>query len=301
MNLLFLGGAKRVSMARAFKACGNVNIYSYELTERVPIAIEAEKIIIGKRWNEPTLDEHLRQVISEYSIDAVIPFVDGAVAPASRLCDCAFSPTSGEELSRLMFDKVSCDRLLRSLNIPVPDKYDGSDRRFIAKPRYGSASKGLIEFTGASPLGESADYLVQEYIANRKEYTVDCYVEPSSGRICALVPRERLEVSGGEVIRTRTFHQTRVHDMVTRTLMLTGLRGAVTVQLIHDMDTDRLMIMEINPRLGGGAVCSIAAGADIPKMILDNAAGLPASAASNYKDIEMARYNQEVYFDCKNE
>lgn len=296
MNLLFLGGAKRVSMARAFKECGDVKIYSYELTSRVPISIEAEEIIIGKRWTDANVITHLREVISSYAIDAVIPFVDGAVSVAAQLSDAAFAPTSSAELSELMFDKVKCDDFMRELHLPVPDKYDGSQRRYIAKPRFGSASKGLIEFEGKSDLGESADYLVQEHIGNRMEITVDCYVEPQSGNICAVVPRERMEVTGGEVTRTRTIHSERITELATKVLRLTGLQGAVTVQLIHDLTTDRLLVMEINPRLGGGVVCSVAAGVNIPQMILNNASGLAAMPIRDYKEIEMVRYNREVYF-----
>lgn len=296
MNLLFLGGAKRVSIARAFKACANVKIFSYELTPRVPIAVEAEDIIVGQRWTDSNIDSHLREIISSYSIDAIIPFVDGAVAVAAHLSDIVFSPTSSVELSEIMFDKVKCDDYLRKLQLPVPEKYDGSHRRYIAKPRFGSASKGLIEFEGESSLSESTDYLVQEYISNRREITVDCYVEPVSAKICAVIPRERIEVTGGEVTRTRTIHSDRITELVTQVLTLTKLRGAVTVQLIHDLTTDRLMVMEINPRLGGGVVCSIAAGANIPKMILNNARGLSADSIREYRNIEMVRYSQEVYF-----
>lgn len=43
VNILFLGGAKRVSMARMFQASGerlglDVNIFSYELSPEAPIA-----------------------------------------------------------------------------------------------------------------------------------------------------------------------------------------------------------------------------------------------------------------------
>lgn len=296
MNILFLGGAKRVGMARAFKAVEPCHIFSYELTDKVPIAIEAERIIIGKRWADPDLDADLRRVVSDYAIDVVLPFVDGAVEPAARLRDVAFVPAPEPEQARLMFDKVRCDTLLRSLELPVPDKYDASDRKFIAKPRFGSASKGLVYFSGRSALGESEDYLVQECIDNRREITVDCYVDTILGTICAAVPRYRLEVSGGEVTRSRTFHSQRVSDLAREVLSRTGLRGAITVQFIEDLNTDRLMVMEINPRLGGGCVCSVAAGANIPEMILRNARSEEIQPISDYKDIEMVRYSSEVFF-----
>lgn len=301
MNILFLGGAKRVSMAQKFKAAAKesgfeVRIFSYELMPEVPIAVEGE-IIIGLRWSDPNLDNDLRRIVAEKSIDIVVPFVDGAVAPAARLADVIFVPACSPEDAEMMFDKCRSDSRFRELELPVPMTYNGSDREWIAKPRHGSASKGLVRFRGKCMLTDPENYLIQEYIANHREITVDCYVEPSSGRICACVPRERIEVSGGEVTRSRTFHDVQVQQLAETTLQRTGLRGAVTVQFIEDLDTNRLMIMEINPRLGGGAVCSVGAGVNIPKMILQNAAGLSADAPADYLDIEMARYHAEVFFE----
>lgn len=296
MNILFLGGAKRVSIAREFKSYPNVNIFSYELSKDVPISIEADEIIVGKRWNDSELDSDLRKIISEYKIDIVIPFVDGAVAPAARLSDVVFTPTSNETQSKLMFDKVECDKYLRNLNIAVPNGYSQYCKKHIAKPRYGSASKGLIVFDDDSDIINDDNYLIQEFIENRREITIDCYIEPSTRKICALVSRERLEVSGGEVTRTRTFYEKDVTDFAKIVLEKTHLTGAVTIQLIHDLDNDRLMLMEINPRLGGGVVCSIAAGVNIPFMIINNALGRNATVVDNYKNVEMARYHSEVYF-----
>lgn len=303
MNLLFLGGAKRVSMARHFKAAARTlgseaRVFSYELSPDVPIAIEGE-IIEGLRWTDPAINAHLRSTVNEKAIDVIVPFVDGAVAVAAQLSDVAFVPATTPGQAERMFDKVAADALFRLKGLPVPQSYDGGgdpSRRWIAKPRHGSASKGLITFSGSCQLHDPENYLIQEYIERRREITVDCYVEPASGRICACVPRERLEVSGGEVTRTRTFHRPEVEALARQTLQATGLTGAVTVQLIEDLSTGRLMIMEINPRLGGGAVCAIGAGVDIPKMILQNAAGLAADAPADWRDVEMARYQAEVFF-----
>lgn len=287
MNILFLGGAKRVGMARLFKAVEpDVKLFSYELSDRVPISIEAE-IIIGKRWKDPELDADLRQIVREKAIDIVIPFVDGAIEPAARLRDIVFTPSCrAEEYT----DKILCDKRLRELGLPVPERRGVKN---IAKPRLGAASQGLIVFDGESNIDEE-EYLIQEYIEHRREITVDCYV--SNSEICACVPRERMEVSGGEVTRTRTFHSQRVSELARTVLTKTALQGAVTIQFIEDLDTSRLMVMEINPRLGGGAVCSVAAGANIPEMMIREAQGLDIKPVCDYKDIEMARYSSEVFF-----
>ena len=117
-----------------------------------------------------------------------------------------------------------------------------------------------------------------------------------SGEIKTISPRKRVEVVGGEASRTVTVAREDVSALAEEVLRKTGLRGAVTVQIIEDLDTGRLMLMEVNPRLGGGVVCSVHAGADIPAMIVAETLGKEAQKAVAEPGVEIARYMQEVVF-----
>lgn len=109
------------------------------------------------------------------------------------------------------------------------------------------------------------DFIIQELIEQPEEYTVDCYVSVLTGEICAAVPRVRLAVEGGEVMRTMTVDNPRLIELSHQTFSALGLRGAVTLQFICDKrNPDRLLLMEINPRLGGGAVCAVQAAPTCP-------------------------------------
>ena len=201
VNILFLGGAKRVSMGRKFIEAGrrmgmDVRLYSYELSPYVPIACIAE-VIIGLKWADPEVTAHIHGIIEQKGIDILVPFVDGAVEVAARCRDeygDVWVPVGDAALSARMFDKVEADSLFRSLDLPVPglEKFP-----LIAKPRFGSASKGLIIIHDAAELdalGERArDYLIQECITRRKEITVDCYVT-LEGEIITAVSRYRIDV-----------------------------------------------------------------------------------------------------------
>ena len=66
INILFLGGAKRVSFGRKLIEAGreldmDVRIYSYELEPEVPVALVGG-VIIGRKWNAPDILEHLHQM-----------------------------------------------------------------------------------------------------------------------------------------------------------------------------------------------------------------------------------------------
>lgn len=311
LNILFLGGSKRVSMARMFKAALDKegvsgSIFSYEMDAHVPVACEGE-IIIGKRWSDEDVYAHLDSVVDEKNISIIVPFVDGAVGVAAeyatRYPGKVFVPCNHDRtLTESMFDKVKAAEIFSWHGLPVPATYTPGDPclRLIAKPRNGSASKGIIEINSLEALErillDADSYLIQERIDNRDEFSVDCYVGVSSGEILALSPRKRLEVTGGEASRTVTIDNPEIAELTALTLKKTGLRGAVTVQLLSDRDTDRIMLMEINPRLGGGCVCSVHAGADIPRLIVREAIGREDSFMAATPGVEIARYMQEVIF-----
>ncbi|MCM1518944.1 MAG: ATP-grasp domain-containing protein [Pseudoflavonifractor sp.] len=309
VNILMLGGAKRVSMGRMLVDAGRrmgreVNLVSYELEEHVPISLIAT-IVIGQRWGDSDIMDHLHQTVLEHDINVMIPFVDGAVAIAAAYRDTyggIWAPVGDRHVSELMFDKIQADQEFRAVGIPVPQSYVKGRPAFplIAKPRFGSASKGIQVITGPRQFKNivSGDdmYIIQEYIANRREYTVDCFVS-DDGRIICAVPRIRLEVIGGEVSRTMTVRDSRLEKLSATVLERLGLRGAVTLQFIEDLNDGRLLLMEINPRLGGGAVCAVHAGADIPAYIIRSAIGERVSTCTSWEDgTEIVRYQQEVAF-----
>ena len=301
-----LGGAKRVSMARHFINAAartglETRLYSYELDSMVPIAV-VSSIIIGKRWSDPHIFEDLHTVITENDIDIMIPFVDGAVEIAARYPyqDC-FSPVCTPLLAAMMFDKGIAAQLFERENIPVPRTYFRGAPRYplIAKPRMGSASRGIkivkssADFRSIDP----AQYLIQEYIENKREYTVDCYVT-RQGRILTVVPRERLETAGGEVTRTISVDRPDIIEQSMFIINTLKLTGAITLQFLEDCTDGRVMLMEINPRLGGGAVTAIAAGADIPSLIIDEALGNTLPDTVSWKPGTLvARYLQETVFN----
>lgn len=312
VGLLFLGGSKRVAMARMFKDAAHrlgleCDITGYELSSRSALACEG-KIVEGRRWDDPSLLADLRRVVEENNIDIILPFVDSAVGvaadfAASEYAGGVFTPVSERRRTECMFDKITAADLFDRLGLPIPPtwKHGAPCGHLIAKPRFGSASKGLVTIDNLRDLyqiiGRGDDkYLIQQRFDNREEITADCYVGMRTGKIAAVSPRIRGEVSGGEVVRTCTIADPEAEALIRNTLVATGLRGAVTVQLLRDLDSGRLMIMEINPRLGGGAVASVHAGVDLPGLIIADALGQELPEMHAAPGVETVRYLDDVVF-----
>lgn len=309
LNILFLGGAKRVSMARALIEAGgrrgyDVDIFSHELSQFEPIA-SIGTVITGSRYNSPDILTELEGIIHEKNIDIVLPFIDPSIGIAREVADrCGiFSPTTSTALAARLFDKVASAKLFEECGLPIPTTYATVDSIVypaILKPRRGSASKGIVIARNASDTKQIVDfddYLIQQYIDHDTEYTLDCYVGMYDGAAKCIVPRQRLVTTGGEVSKTRTCRNNELIALGTQVIKALGLRGAVTLQFLHDRNTGRLLLMEINPRLGGGVICSLQAGADIAGMIIDEATGKDATLCETWKDKTlMTRYMQEVIF-----
>ncbi len=310
LNILMLGGAKRVAMAeqliRAGKHLGvNVSIFSHELGPQEPIA-SVGTVIVGSRYNNPDIDNELDEIIAKHDIHVVLPFVDPAIEVAAR-CNQrheeVFVPASSCELSRQMFDKVLAAQLFESKGIAIPATYTEQNIKFpaILKPRTGSASKGIIVANCEADISNAPmplhDYIIQEYIANREEYTIDCYVGTFDNEVKCAVPRIRLATAGGEAIRTITQRNPELEKEAHNVLKKLGLKGAATLQFLHDTDTNRYLLMEINPRLGGGVICSICAGADIAAMIIEESEDINAIPRHDWRNNTlMTRYFKEVIF-----
>lgn len=308
INILFLGGAKRVSVANHFKNTAkemghNLNVFSYELDNKVPIACVGE-VIIGKKWKDKDLLNDLKENIGKYNINIVLAFVDPAIYVISelkKLCPNVFIPVSEPELCNIMFDKVFSAEWFHDHNISQPAFYTNPSAfqyPLILKPRTGSASKGIVVCHSKAELPDVdfKQYLVSEFIADHTEFSVDCYVS-QSGVVTSVVPRIRLETAGGEAVRSKTIKDQSIIEESKKILTAGKFRGPITIQYIKDNTNGNVYVMEINPRLGGAVVTSIGAGSGIIKMILDEYLGNSIKPITDWRDnTVMVRYFNEVIF-----
>jgi carbamoyl-phosphate synthase large subunit len=304
INILFLGGAKRVSLAERLISAGKslgkeVKIFSYELDKYVPIAGVGE-VIIGLKWKDEKIYEHLTETINQYNIHILLPFVDPATLTASVLKDKlpnVFIPVSDLATCDIFFDKSKANDWFLAQDFPVPHQ-NLAQFPLIAKPIKGSASQGIEKLESESELTQflanhqAEDYLIQGFIAG-DEYTVDCYVD-MEGEVMSVVPRKRLETISGEVSKSVTQKDALLINLSEQILVKANFKGAITIQFLKD--SSNVYIMEINPRFGGGVISSIEAGADSPLMILKDYLKIKNEKVTNWKDnLLMMRANREFF------
>ena len=309
LNILFLGGAKRVSMAEKFieediKRNVKVNIFSYELDKNVPISFLAE-IIIGLKWGSKDIYKHLLKISLDYKINIIIPFLDHSTLVSAKLKNMIefrkiFIPVSSEETCKIFFDKHLANKWCVENKIKIPSNLDKYP--LIAKPIKGSASKGIIILQNIydfKNLKNKEKYLIQQFIKG-KEYSVDIYRSTSNKEIISIVPRIRIETQGGESIKSITYKDEKIIDYSKMIIEKTNLVGPITLQFIEDLDTKVLYYMEINPRFGGAVLNSIFAGANSPAYLLNEFYNEKNIYNENWTDkFLMLRRFSENYKICK--
>jgi len=164
--------------------------------------------------------------------------------------------------TRMWFERAGCVMPDRQWQWPM-----------MLKQRRGAGGRGAIICNSADDYavlsrGCHADkWIMEQYIVGGKEHTVDVFYGPH-GAVWGVAVRRRDEVRGGVISRGQTVP---VPDDVTITVdqlgTMLGLAGPVNMQYI--VKDGCKYWLEINPRTSGGLPLSVAAGLDVPGMLLE--------------------------------
>jgi len=303
INILFLGGAKRVSLAERFLVSGQemglgIKLYTYELDKRVPFSIVGD-VIIGKLWNDKNIYIELKKIIDEKNINIVLANVDLATIALAELnnrypeLDLI---TSDIKTCNIFLDKkIMTDHCIRENIKTIP--FSNNEFPMFIKPRRGSASKG----TYIVPNKDYKDYVLSQIDKNQFvfqkyidgiEYTVDAYVS-KNGEFIGAVPRIRTSVTAGESTTAMVINDEEILNQTKLILSRFKLMGPICLQFIRK--NNELFFMELNPRFGGGVIASIEAGFNTPKIILQEFLGIKIKPQTKYKQLIMTRCQREVF------
>lgn len=306
INILFVGGGKRVSAAEAFIAAGkelhlDVKLFAYENGENLPIESIAT-VIKGLSFTNSEVLNDIRKVIKENKINIILPYHDFAVELLSLLQHEAFIPVSSNELCKIFNSKIKTNKYFKQKGLPVAD-FDGYIPA-IAKPDNGSASKGLLYFFDQKELTiflntkESSTYEVQRYIKGQ-EYSVDGYICINSKNTYFAV-RKRLEVLGGEAVKSLTVNHPKILSVCKKLCKENGFKGAITIQFIEDENSKDIYLMEVNPRFGGAMLTTWGAGVPWFKIVLTDYLNLPFPKFIFKSNTLMVRSFREHFFQFNN-
>lgn len=235
---------------------------------------------------------------------------------------------SSPEVIRTCFDKWETYLFFNAHGIPSPKTFlsvreamsaiDSGDLAFplVVKPRWGSASIGINFVEDAEELRliyalqsrrmrstslagpSSADpehcVIIQEALSSQ-EYGLDV-INDLNGLHQAVVVKKKLAMRAGETDRATTVEAPPLKELGQRLGALLHHVGNLDCDVFWD--GDRLAVLELNPRFGGGYPFSHAAGLNLPAAILAWASGLPLDPAwlTYSPDTFAAKYDNLMVF-----
>ncbi len=211
-----------------------------------------------------------------------------------------------EESVLVCLDKSKLYSRLSSAQIALPPTWSlrrfkpEEGKQYIFKPKCGRGSRGIYFPNRLSELEylrqflPPDDYLVQERIVG-EEYTVDL-LKNRQGKFLATVPRQRIETDSGLSIKGKTVRQEKLIEQSRYVMNYLGLWGAANIQWIID-EAGIPWLIEVNPRLAGTVILSVAAGINLPaELVKLFASGEYKGEERNFQEeVVMLRYWQAVF------
>lgn len=284
IRILFTGVGRRVELLQAFREAALVlnkelKIYGADMAGTAPALAYCDYVRRVVAMKDPGYIDNLLKICKADKINLLIPTIDTDLMVLSE------NQKRFEQIgTKVMISAPDKIKICRDKNntsqffvkcglkapMPVNDwrEYKSGFPAFI-KPKDGSSSINAFKVESIEELevyaGQVQDYIVQPFVEGR-EYTIDIFCD-WDGNPLSIVPRERLQVRAGEVLKTQiTMDRIMIEESESLCKVFKPC-GPMTVQLIRDTQGVDWFI-EINPRFGGGAPLSMKAGARSAELIL---------------------------------
>lgn len=314
LNVLVTAGSRRVPLVRAFQRAvaqhrgGSVIVTDVNpLSPAVHAANRAYHVPLA---TEPSYIDTILAIAQGEDVSLVVPTIDDELVLFGTVRDrftahgihVAVSPAP---TSALCDDKHATCRFLLDRGIAAAPSWLPGELPpapafpLFIKPRRGRGSVGAYLVRSARELEFFLDYVadpvVQTYL-DGPEYTIDMLCD-FSGAPLSIVPRRREVIRAGVTDRGCTVNDPTLIRVAQVCAEVLQFAGAVNIQC--RVVDGRPVVFEINPRFSGGIPLTIQAGADLPRMLVDLAAGrrVPPAIGRFRDDVWMSSYEASVFVE----
>ena len=269
----------------------------------------ADRAVQTPAYNGPEYPNTLRTWFEEERPDLFLCMNDyemqvlsEGLADELRELGCAMAILK-PEAQAIVLDKHLMAKEIKARGIPTAETRLGSevdeiiagadkDAKFVVKHRYGSGSSGLsitgidglheaVATSGETALDENArpvqdgpaGVIIQEYLPGN-EYGVDAvFSVDGKSQLLGVVARRKDKMLAGDTDIATSMASEPFVPAITKLGELLRPTASIDVDFRENAAGEPLII-DINPRMGGGYPFSHSAGADLPGALVRSAAGL---------------------------
>jgi carbamoyl-phosphate synthase large subunit len=316
-NVLFTSAGRRVAIIQAFrKAMSDLGLSGKVLAADTTLTAPAVQLAdvglelppCGRVEYVPKLLEFVRR----HHVGLLVPLGDGDLRSLARHRDqfgsagCTVMVASQQTIM-LCRDKAKLAPLCKRAGLSMVRGM--SLKEFQAQPFYPCSVMSVRGPTvGATALirdgkelirhmGVFGSHLTIQECAVGQEFAIDMY-RCRDGTVRCAVPRQRLVVRGGELEKALTVSDSGLIDAAVKLGSHLGdLWGVFCVRCRREKPGSPPRFIEISPRFAGGADLSVAAGADLPRYLLEEVLRMPISAKLGRftENLLMLRHDAAVF------
>ena len=299
-NILILSAGRRVELIQCFKEAAKKlgvksKIVAVDISTMAPAIYFADQQYQIPRVGETGYLESIIKICQDEEIQLIVPTIDTELTFLSENKEVIETAThakvlvSSPEVIHICRNKKITQKFFEEHGFGVPREITEETKSIsfpvFIKPLDGSSSINAFKVNNESELTFFKEYvknpIVQEYMEGT-EYTVDAFLDFDS-QILSVVPRERIAVRAGEIMKGKICKDEDIVNDVKRLLSILKPIGQITIQLMKTTD-GAIKYIEINPRFGGGAPMSIYAGADSCEKLYRLLGGEKLSYTEEYED-----------------
>ena len=271
-----VGGPAGINIARLLQQRDDVFVVGCDVDATASGQLFVDEFVISPYVrDEATYKTWMQEIVSTHGFHIVIPTVHEELPLLATFASelSALVPLSGPATLTLGADKFAAYEWVAQ-HLPqyaprftsLKDWTPGwsTNESLFIKPRAGRGARGCKmvthdELVFLQSQGEHPKNIVVMELLPGVEWTVDAYIG-IDGQIVYLIPRERSGLAGGISIKGKTVrHEAVIEATKAFIAQLSDMRGPVCIQWKADA-TGQPKFIEINPRLSGGLMISVAGG-----------------------------------------
>jgi carbamoyl-phosphate synthase large subunit len=260
--------------------------------------------------SDPDFIPRVLQVCQQHDVTVLFPIIDEELqtfadhAPAFRESGIQVV-TNAPETVRVAKDKWLTYLWCRRHGVRMPRTWTPAQREHslsfpvMVKPRAGRGSVGVhlvrSERELEDELARGGDLIIQEYVEG-PEFTVDILTDPE-GRVLSAVPRERLMTKAGMCVKGRTVSRPQLLELSVHVAEAFPLTPRGNLQFKQSRRDGEYYLIEVNPKFGAGLPITIAAGVNMPLLLLKILQGerVAPMVGQFRSDLVMLRHWAEIF------